>query len=69
MYGPETYLEKPVTAAKFVHAVAKVLDVELEEGTAQVKTPNDLRDELGDLARNADPEALREALKLLKEKK
>jgi len=67
MSGPATYLEKPVTAAKYVQAVADVLQVEIEEGEAAEEAPAEaIREELQELIKNADPEALKEALRLLK---
>ncbi|MGC8723133.1 MAG: response regulator [Acidobacteriota bacterium] len=64
MSGPTTYLDKPVTAAKFVKAVAATLRVDLPE--AGSTPPNSERDELQELIKSADPEALREALRVLK---
>lgn len=65
--GPMTYLDKPVTAATFVKAVASVLGVELEK--AVEKEPEEsLRQEAEALIRSADPAVLREALRLLKSK-
>ena len=66
MSGPATYLEKPVTAERFVRAVAAAAGVELPEGGEGESSPTDLRSELERLARTADPEALAEALRLLK---
>ena len=66
--GPATYLEKPVTAEKFVQAVAAALGVELPEGTQEEEPEGDVRGELEHLIRTADPEALKEALRLLKSK-
>jgi CheY-like chemotaxis protein len=66
MSGPATYLEKPVTAEKFVRAVAAAAGVELPEGEEGEPSPVDLRSELERLARTADPEALVQALRLLK---
>ncbi len=66
MSGPATYLEKPVTAEKFVRAVAAAAGVELPEGGEGEPSPVDLRSEVERLARTADPEALAEALRLLK---
>ena len=66
MSGPATYLEKPVTAEKFVRAVAAAAGVELPEGGEGEPSPTDLRGELERLARTADPDALAEALRLLK---
>src|SRR5664280_1502579 len=68
MSGPATYLEKPVTAESFVRAVAAAAGVELPEGEEGVPSPMDLRSEVERLARTADPEALAQALHLLKTK-
>jgi CheY-like chemotaxis protein len=64
--GPATYLEKPVTAEKFVQAVAVAVGVELPEGGEGEPSPTDVRSEVERLARTADPEALEQALRLLK---
>jgi CheY-like chemotaxis protein len=66
--GPATYLEKPVTAEKYVQAVAAALDVELPESVGASTSEGEVRDELEHLIRTADPEALKEALRLLKTK-
>ena len=65
--GPATYLDKPVTAAKFVGAVADVLKVNLdapeqrEEASART-----LKQEVLDLIENADTELLTKTLEALK---
>ncbi|MGA9752627.1 MAG: response regulator [Acidobacteriota bacterium] len=64
MSGPTTYLDKPVTAAKFVKAVAAAMRVDLPEASSP--PANSERDELQELIRSADPEALKEALRVLK---
>ena len=64
--GPATYLEKPVTAEKFVQAVAAAVGVELADGGQAEPSAMDLRGELERLARTADPEVLAQALRLLK---
>jgi CheY-like chemotaxis protein len=66
MSGPATYLEKPVTAEKFVLAVATAVGVELPEGGEGEPSAVDMRGEVERLARTADPEALAQALRLLK---
>jgi CheY-like chemotaxis protein len=68
MSGPATYLEKPVTAEKFVQAVAAATGVELPESEEGEPSPTDLRSELERLSRTADPESLAQALRLLKSK-
>ncbi len=68
--GPATYLEKPVTAELFVDAVASALHVELEpEGENPEASESSLREEIHDLLRGADAEALRKALRVLREAK
>ncbi len=65
--GPATYLDKPVTAAKFVKAVAATLKVELsEQGQAEAAPADALRQEVMDLLDGADPGVLRKALEVLK---
>jgi CheY-like chemotaxis protein len=68
MSGPATYLEKPVTAEKFVAAVAALVGVPLEEGGAAA-TPSEatLREEIRALLTGADSQALQKALRILKE--
>ena len=63
--GPATYLEKPVTAEKFVQAVAAAVGVELPE-SGEGGSAQDVRGELERLIRTADPEALAQALRVLK---
>jgi CheY-like chemotaxis protein len=67
--GPATYLDKPVTAEKFVKAIADILHVELgpEERVAP-SSEEEMRAEAKRLLESAGSEALREALKLLKSK-
>ena len=65
--GPATYLEKPVTAEKFVAAVAAILHVQLEsEPEAGEPAVEGARREAQDLLRDADPNLLAQVLKLLK---
>ena len=67
MSGPATYLEKPVTAAKYLQAIMEILGVEgAEAQTAKQPPAESLREELHELIKDADPEALKEALRLLK---
>ncbi|MBM3790950.1 MAG: response regulator [Acidobacteria bacterium] len=70
MSGPATYLEKPVTAAKYVQAVADILGVSLRTGPAEGEAPAGiLRSELHTMIENADPALLAEAMRLLKKGK
>jgi len=66
--GPATYLEKPVTAEKYVQAVAAALGVDLPQSEGSPTSDGEMRGELEQLIRTADPEALKEALRLLKSK-
>lgn len=65
MVGPATYLEKPVTGARYVRAVADLLGVEIEGGGEEADA-GDLRRQAEALLRSADSETLKEALRLLK---
>ncbi len=68
--GPATYLEKPVTAEKFLEAVAAVVKVEMgEEGEVTPAREEALREEIQDLLKGADPAALTRALQALKDRK
>jgi CheY-like chemotaxis protein len=65
--GPATYMEKPVTAAKFVAAVSKALGV--GQGAASEEAPSAedrMRAEIESLAQGADPDTLKKALDLLR---
>jgi CheY-like chemotaxis protein len=65
--GPATYLEKPVTAEKFVEAVAAALHVQLEsEPDAGGPAVEGARQEAQALLRDADSSLLAQVLKLLK---
>ncbi len=66
--GPATYLEKPVTAEIFVKAVAEVLKVELDTG-GEPRGETAVREEIQQLLREADADALRNALRVLREGK
>lgn len=68
--GPATYLEKPVTAQKFVAAVSKILGA--GRGAASEEAPSaeeQMRAEIESLARGADPDTLKRALDLLRQKR
>jgi CheY-like chemotaxis protein len=67
--GPATYLDKPVTAEKFVKAIADILHVEVgPEERVPSSSEEEMRAEAKRLLESADSEALREALRLLKSK-
>jgi two-component system, OmpR family, alkaline phosphatase synthesis response regulator PhoP len=62
LMGPETYLEKPVSAKTYVNAMKRVLGIEEDiDGS-----PEELQGEIKELMEGADPERLKEALKALK---
>ena len=67
--GPATYLDKPVTAEKFVKAIADILHVDLApKAKGPERSAEEMREEARSLLEAADPEAVREALRLLKSK-
>lgn len=68
MVGPSTYLEKPVTAERFVAAVAGQLGVSLATGATDPGAGVDdgAREELRALVDSADPDTIRRVLELLK---
>ncbi len=63
MSGPGVYLEKPVTASKYVEAVGAILGV---GGKISPETDNELKEELKSLIDRADPATLKEILKSIK---
>jgi CheY-like chemotaxis protein len=64
--GPTTYLEKPVTAVKYLQAVASSVGVVLQGETAKEEEGQGLRTQVAELLQGADPDALKAALELLK---
>lgn len=65
--GPATYLEKPVTAEKFVAALAALVGVPLEEGGPAARPAEEaLRAEVQALLADADAQTLQKALRILK---
>jgi CheY-like chemotaxis protein len=68
MSGPSTYLEKPVTAARFVQVVSETLGVEVTATAQPAAEPSsaELRDELEELMKQSSADSLKEALKILK---
>lgn len=66
--GPALYLEKPICAHDFVRAVAQAVGVTLEE-EAGGGAAEELRREARSLLDDADPQALAEALALLRRKR
>ena len=66
--GPKVYLEKPVKPVDFVNMIKKELDIPIEE-VVQEHEEKEVRKELDDLLKNADPETLKKTLEILKKKK
>ncbi len=64
MYGPGVYLEKPVSPKAYVNAVRKLLG--METPAEADKNDEQLRAELADKIKRADPDALKRALEALK---
>jgi two-component system alkaline phosphatase synthesis response regulator PhoP len=69
MSGPKTYLEKPVSAPRYVNMVKRVLGIPEDEITNEKKTKQDLASELQNMMKSADVNKLQEALDLLKKQK
>ncbi len=70
MSGPGIYLEKPVKPASYVANVKKLLGMPDETESAPTKTDEEmLRSELENLAKDADPQKLKEIIEELKKKK
>jgi len=65
MSGPGVYLEKPVTAAKYVEAVGQILGV---AGLKPSEADDGLKEELKSLIDRADPDTLKEIIKTIKKK-
>jgi CheY-like chemotaxis protein len=65
MSGPGVYLEKPVTAAKYVEAVGQILGV---AGLKPSEVDDGLKEELKSLIDRADPDTLKEIIKTIKKK-
>ncbi|MCP4571734.1 MAG: response regulator [bacterium] len=61
--GPGTYLEKPVNPTNYVASIKRALGLEVED-TAAEKT--ELREELRDSLGGASPDAMKEALEILR---
>ena len=67
--GPACYLEKPVTAEKYVAAVAAAVKVELAVANGQPSSEEALRQEVMERLKSAGAATLEEALKLLDKKR
>jgi CheY-like chemotaxis protein len=63
--GPQTYLEKPVTAATYVSAISQTLGVAPAPG-AGANEEDALRSQAGELLKGASPDQLRALIGLLK---
>ena len=61
--GPGTYLEKPVNPNSYVRAIQRALGL---EESPRVEKKSDLKDELTESIKEADPEALKRALEALR---
>jgi CheY-like chemotaxis protein len=66
MFGPCTYLEKPVKPRSYVRSIQRALGLPVSE---EVEEKIDLKEELQDSMQNASPDALREALEALRRAK
>ena len=67
--GPACYLEKPVTAEKYVAAVAAAVKVSLPESRQEQPQEEALRQRVMERLKSADASALKEALELLEKNK
>jgi CheY-like chemotaxis protein len=69
--GPQVYLEKPIRAEDFVNMVKRELGIAIgEQAPAKAKeSPEDLKKQIQQLLNSADPEALKQAAKILQAKK
>lgn len=66
MSGPGTYLEKPVNPHSYVQSIQRALGIEVaEQSTEKIN----LKEELQDSIHGASPEALKEALEILRRAK
>jgi CheY-like chemotaxis protein len=64
--GPKVYLEKPVKPEQYVGFICEQLGVEAEGEEAPSEA--DMKDQLQKLIESADPDALAEAMRILKKK-
>ncbi len=65
MSGPGVYLEKPITAARYVEAVNTILGI---TGSRQSATDEGLKTELKSIIDHADPSTLKEILSTIKKR-
>lgn len=66
MSGPGTYLEKPVRPLSYLRSIQRALGLEESADTADRMR---LREELGATMQGASPDALRQALEILKQRR
>lgn len=66
MSGPGVYLEKPVTAEKYVRVIKQILNVDKHNGD---NAASSIKDEAKALLDSMDDQTLKEVLKILKSKK
>ena len=64
MFGPCTYLEKPINPNSYIRSVQRALGLPVDE---RVEEKVDLKQELADSMQAASPEALRRALEALQQ--
>lgn len=69
--GPQVYLEKPVRAEDFVNMVKRELGIEDEAQPAAQggQSAENLKKQVQELLNSADPEALKEAVRILQSRK
>ena len=63
--GPGVYLEKPVTARKYVKCIKEILNIEISEEENEALT---MKEELSKGLNGADPETLKNMLDMLNKK-
>jgi CheY-like chemotaxis protein len=69
--GPQVYLEKPIRAEDFVNMVKRELGIPLGEAppAKAAEATEDLKKQIQNLLASADPEALKEAARILQTKR
>jgi CheY-like chemotaxis protein len=69
--GPQVYLEKPVQAEDFVNMVKRELGIEAGEKPAAkaAESTDDLKKQIQELLKSADPDALKQAARILQSRK
>ncbi len=66
MSGPGVYLEKPVTAEKYIGAVKKILGI--SDDSDSPDSPS-LKNEVKSLLDSSDPETIKEVMRVIKSRK